>query len=100
MTDTLKMPDDPPSSWDNLPERPYAKGNARAGAAGTSPAPQPVESSRIGRFIVLRKLGEGGMGVVFAAYDEELDRKVAVKLLHARRDGDEARTRLAREAQA
>ncbi|MFV8749041.1 protein kinase domain-containing protein [Nannocystaceae bacterium ST9] len=56
---------------------------------------------RIGRFSVLRRLGEGGMGVVFVAYDEELDRKVAIKLLrgHHRAD-DRSRARLQREAQA
>ncbi len=35
----------------------------------------------IGRFLVLTKIGAGGMGVVYAAYDPDLDRKVAVKLL-------------------
>jgi tetratricopeptide (TPR) repeat protein/tRNA A-37 threonylcarbamoyl transferase component Bud32 len=53
---------------------------------------------RIGRFSILRKVGAGGMGVVYAGYDEELDRKVAIKLLH-RRTGARARTRLLREAQ-
>jgi serine/threonine-protein kinase len=56
---------------------------------------------RIGRYVLLRALGEGGMGVVYAAYDEELDRKVALKLLHPSRQGDgQLRARILREAQA
>lgn len=57
--------------------------------------------SRIGRFAVLRKQGSGGMGVVYAAYDEQLDRKVAIKLLHADvTEESVGRARLVREAQA
>jgi serine/threonine protein kinase len=57
---------------------------------------------RVGRYLVLSSLGSGGMGVVFAAYDPQLDRKIALKLL---RSGiavstKDARTRLRREAQA
>ena len=35
----------------------------------------------LGRYIVVDRLGAGGMGVVYAAYDPDLDRKLAVKIL-------------------
>ncbi len=57
--------------------------------------------ARVGRFRVLDELGRGGMGVVLSAYDEELDRKVAIKLV--RWDAafsDAARARMKREARA
>jgi serine/threonine protein kinase/tetratricopeptide (TPR) repeat protein len=63
---------------------------------------EPVRpGTLVGRYVVLSKLGEGSMGEVFAAYDPELDRKVAIKLL-AHRLGRHAaaRARLLREAQA
>jgi tetratricopeptide (TPR) repeat protein/predicted Ser/Thr protein kinase len=56
--------------------------------------------SVLGRYVVLELLGEGGMGVVYAAYDPQLDRKVALKLLRADLAGDEGQQRLLREAQA
>ena len=58
----------------------------------------------VDRYIVLAPLGAGGMGVVYAAYDPELDRKVALKLLRAEPgtdvDASLGRARLLREAQA
>jgi tetratricopeptide (TPR) repeat protein len=54
----------------------------------------------IDRFVVLGLVGRGGMGEVYAAYDPELDRKVAIKLLRARGDAADGRSRLFREAQA
>src|SRR4051812_43279019 len=56
----------------------------------------------LGRYIVLDELGAGGQGVVLAAYDPELDRKVAVKLLKpgAGSSGSDGQIRLLREAQA
>src|SRR5262249_54923108 len=60
-----------------------------------------IPGRNIGRYVVLSRVGEGGMGVVYAAYDPELDRKVAVKVLHERLgDPVELRGRLMREAQA
>lgn len=68
---------------------------ARSPRVDELPAP-----GKIGRFTVLRELGRGGTGVVYAAFDEQLDRKVAVKLLHSETREDIARARLLREAQA
>ncbi|MBZ5714651.1 serine/threonine-protein kinase [Nannocystis pusilla] len=61
---------------------------------------EPHEPSTIGRFQVLRVVGAGGMGVVYAARDPQLDRTVALKLLHPAQLGPAAQQRLLREAQA
>jgi hypothetical protein len=61
----------------------------------------PPAPSRLGRYAVLRTIGSGGMGVVYAAYDEELERRVAIKVLHPRFSEDSLhRARILREAQA
>ncbi len=58
----------------------------------------------LGRFVVLGLVGRGAMGEVYGAYDPELDRKIAIKLVRARIDSEggtaAGRTRLMREAQA
>jgi hypothetical protein len=58
------------------------------------------EGRRLGRYTLLELLGHGGMGVVYTAYDEALDRKVAVKLLHSAPGDASGRALLLREATA
>jgi serine/threonine protein kinase len=54
----------------------------------------------VGRYVVVDLLGSGGMGTVYRAYDPELDRIVALKLVHTERESAHGRARLQREAQA
>ena len=71
-------------------------------AASSAPAPAPERKPfRIGPYAVLGQIGRGAMGMVYAAYDEKLDRKVALKLLHSLQDtGTLGPARLLREAQS
>jgi serine/threonine protein kinase/tetratricopeptide (TPR) repeat protein len=72
----------------------------------SSPAEGPAleRGTTIGRYVVIEKIGAGAMGVVYAAYDPELDRKLALKVLRLRGTSPKRRaiahTRMVREAQA
>jgi hypothetical protein len=55
---------------------------------------------RLGRYRILKKLGQGGMGAVFLAHDEELDRRVALKVPHLPAGDGDALERFLREARS
>src|SRR4051812_20732292 len=68
---------------------------------GLSGEPALATGTRMDRFVVLRVLGAGGAGVVYAAHDPVLDRTVALKVLRSTvASRSTARARFQREAQA
>lgn len=71
-------PADPPI-WVPAHSSPLPVNAAAAPPLDAAPAP----GTRIGQYELIRELGRGGMGAVFAARDTKLGRKVAIKFLSA-----------------
>ena len=83
-----------------LVRAPHARSDAAARAHVGPAARDGRGPGRLRRRHAPELRDAGGMGEVYAAYDPELDRKVAVKLLRARQRGPKEGARLLREAQA
>lgn len=89
--ETVASADDAPSSL----RASLSAELAQARQGGSADAPK-----KLGDYFVLERIGAGAMGSVWACYDPNLDRKVAVKLLHADRSDPKAHVRLVAEARA
>lgn len=87
------MPGDGERSEDELARTATAPGTASSAAAA------PALGDTLGRYQLECEIGAGGMGVVHAALDPDLERRVALKVLRTA-EGGEARQRLLREARA
>jgi serine/threonine protein kinase/tetratricopeptide (TPR) repeat protein len=93
-------------SSDDIAPKPPAGSNGSSSPPGVTPEPRAPFAALArgksvgGRYLVLDELGRGGMAIVYRAYDPELDRLLALKLILHRDEEALASERLLREAQA
>ena len=75
--------------------------SAATPSATTSPWDGSMLPERIGAYAIVSDIGRGGMGKVYLGRDEQLQREVAIKVMHAHRAGnDSARRRFLQESRA
>jgi serine/threonine protein kinase len=102
----MPTPDDDPQFTNTLPSGGVRVATERAvasaPAADEAVVAQLGPGDFIGRFRIKDRIGEGGMGVVYAAEDPDLGRVVAIKLLRPMQgqDAESQQKRMLREAQA
>ncbi|NVB43252.1 tetratricopeptide repeat protein [Pseudenhygromyxa sp. WMMC2535] len=93
-------PDPSPRASVSAPRAGALAGELRRNRVFSALFAKPAQPVRVGRFTLIESVGSGGMGELYAAYDPNLDRKVALKLLRPdSRAGELGEQRLLREAQ-
>jgi serine/threonine protein kinase/tetratricopeptide (TPR) repeat protein len=93
----------PPDDATDAPAGPIEPPVAPPGATGAPPieaARPPATPETIGRYRLLDRLGEGGMGVVYLAEQRDPYRKVALKIIRSGIDGEQVLSRFEAERQA
>jgi serine/threonine protein kinase len=102
MADETSLPPDPHLLTPELAATELADAPGDDMRSGTREREAPVTPRVVGRFRVDARLGAGGMGDVYRAFDTVLDRPVALKVLRTDRSGDDAQRmrRVVREARA
>src|SRR5438477_6400228 len=98
MSQTPPAKPNPPRPGDALSSKGLPASAPQPSASGTTPEHLPEQ---FGRYRILKKLGQGGMGAVYLAHDTQLDRQVALKVPQfTAADGPDALERFYREAKA
>lgn len=77
-----------------------SRGTSSAGGGGTGGGASITATGFVGRYQVLERIAEGGMGSLYLARDPAIERLVAIKVLRRGIDTEELRERFAREARA
>ncbi len=91
---------DQSAEFAKLVEEERAKSQAGSPATPIDPSLEGI-SPQFGRYRLIKRLGQGGMGSVYLAMDDQLDRNVALKVpTFGPGDGDEVRRRFLEEARA
>ncbi len=102
---TVSSSSHPPSRESALLETAVVSSRETGGGSDPNPGTTQAEFSpppELARYVVVEIIGRGGLGLVYAAHDPALERKVAIKLIRPRRQRDrsQATARFLREAQA